>query len=117
MLNVETNHQHTGKAAFYFLLQAFIIVRIVAVAQHAGHCQLLRFILNDVDSAKSNHAAEEGRVFLWLNIILVDDTERSLVAVPDGINLVASQSTVEIQLSLMIDITDGYAVGVCVSFP
>ena len=32
MLNVETNHQHTGKAAFYFLLQTFIIVRIVAVA-------------------------------------------------------------------------------------
>ena len=70
MLNVETDHQHTGKSAFYFLLQAFIIVRIVAVAQHTGHCQLLRFIFNDMDSAKSNHAAEEGRVFLWLNIVL-----------------------------------------------
>ena len=70
-----------------------------------------------MDSAESNNAAEEGCVFLRLNIILVDDTERSLVAVPDSINFVASQSAVEIQLSLMIDITDGYAVGVCVSFP
>ena len=99
MLNVETNHQHTGKAALYFLLQAFIIVRIVAVAQHTRHCQLFFIILDDMDSAESNHAAEEGCVFLWLNIILVDDAERNLVAVPDGINFMTSQSAVEIQFS------------------
>ena len=36
MLNVETNHQHTGKAALYLLFQTLIIIRIIAVAQHTG---------------------------------------------------------------------------------
>ena len=33
MFNIETNHQHAGKAALYFLLQTLVIVRIIAVAQ------------------------------------------------------------------------------------
>lgn len=64
MLNVETNHQHTGKATLYFLLQALIIVWIVAVAQHAGHFQLFRLILDDIDSTESYHAAEKSCMIL-----------------------------------------------------
>ena len=45
-----------------------------------------------------------------VDIILINDTERSLVAVPDGIHLVTTQCTVEIQLTLGIDITDGNGV-------
>ena len=46
MLNVETNHQHTGKATLSLLFQALIIIRIIAVAQHTGHFQLFSFILD-----------------------------------------------------------------------
>ena len=49
-----------------------------------------------MDSAESNHATEEGGVFLRLNIILLDDTERCLIAHADGINLMASQRTMEV---------------------
>ena len=48
------------------------------------------------------------------NIVLVDDTERCLVAVPDGINLMTTQSTMEVQFSIGIDITDGNRVGIAV---
>ena len=102
MLYVETDHQHTGKAALYLLFQAIIIIRIVTVAQHTGHFQLFCFILDDVDSAEGYHASEESSIFRGLNIILVDDTERCLVAVPDSINFVASQRTMKIQLTFMI---------------
>ena len=63
-------------------------------------------VLDDLDSAESNYATEEGGVLLRLNIILLDDTERCLIALADGINLMASQSTMEIQLTFVIDIAD-----------
>ena len=75
MLYVETNHQHTGKALFQFLLQRFVIIRIVTVAEHSCHFQFLLLILNDVDSAESYHATKESSVLLRLYIILFDDTE------------------------------------------
>ena len=109
MLDVKADGQHTRQTAFNFFLQGFVLIRIVAVAEHSGHFQLLMvpsrdiinivgpsLILDDVDSAESNHATEEGGVLLRLNIILLDDTERCLIALADGINLMASQSTMEV---------------------
>ena len=59
MFDVETNHQHTGKALLQFLLQRFVIIRIVTVAEHSCHFQFRLLILDDVDSAESYHTAEE----------------------------------------------------------
>ena len=75
MLDVETNHQHTGKALLQFLLQRFVIIRIVAVAEHSCHFQFRLLILDDVDSAENYHATKESSVLLRLYIILFDDTE------------------------------------------
>ena len=109
MLDVKADGQHARKPIFNLFLQGFIMIRIVAVAKHSGHFQLLMvpsldiinivgpsLILDDVDSAESNHATEESCVLLRLNIILLNDTERCLIALADGINLMASQSTMEV---------------------
>ena len=56
MLDVKADGQHTRQTAFYLFLQGFILIRIVAVAEHSGCFQLLVFVLDDVDSAESNHA-------------------------------------------------------------
>ena len=103
------------------------LIRIVAVAEHSGCFQLLvvpshdiinivgpSLILDDVDSAESNHATEESCVLLRLNIILLNDTERRLIALADGINLMASQSTMEVKLPIVIDIADGNCIGIIV---
>ena len=60
MLDVKADGQHMSQSAFNLFLQGFILIRIVAVAEHSGCFQLLVLILDDVDSAKSNHATEEG---------------------------------------------------------
>ena len=96
MFDVETNHQHTGKALLQFLLQRFVIIRIVTVAEHSCHFQFRLLILDDVDSAESYHTAEERSVLLRLYIILFDDTERCLIALADSIDLMTTQRTVEI---------------------
>ena len=96
MLDVKADGQHTRQTAFNLFLQGFILIRIVAVAEHSGCFQLFVFVLDDVDSTESNHATEEGGLLLRLNIILLDDTERCLIALADGINLMASQSTMEV---------------------
>ena len=96
MLDVKADGQHTRQTAFNLFLQSFVLIRIVAVAEHSGHFQLLVLVLDNADSAESNHATEEGGVLLRLNIILLDDTERCLIALADGINLMASQSTMEV---------------------
>ena len=75
MFDVETDHQHPRQAILYFLLQRFVIIRIVTVAEHSCHFQFLLLILNDVDSAESYHATKESSVLLRLYIILFDDTE------------------------------------------
>ena len=73
MLDIEADGLHTRQTAFNLFLQGFILIRIVAVAEHSGCFQLLvvpshdiinivgpSLILDDVDSAESNHATEEG---------------------------------------------------------
>ena len=73
MLDVKADGQHTRQTAFNLFLQSFVMIRIVAVAKHSGHFQLLvvpshdiinivgpSLILDDVDSAESNHATKEG---------------------------------------------------------
>jgi len=96
MLDVKADGQHTRQAAFNLFLQGIVLIRIVTVAEHSGCFQLLVFVLDDVDSTESNHATEEGGVLLRLNIILLDDTERCLIALENSINLMASQSTMEV---------------------
>ena len=91
MLDVKADGQHTRQTAFNLFLQGFVLIWIVAVAEHSGHFQLLMvpsrdiinivgpsLILDDADSAESNHATEESCVLLRL-IILLDDTERCLI--------------------------------------
>ncbi len=53
-----------------------------------------------------DHTAEEGGIFLWMHLVLVDDTERGFFALTDGIDLMSAQRTVEIQFSVGIDIAD-----------
>ena len=87
VLDVETNHQHTGEATLNLLLQALIVVRVVAVAKHTGSFHFLLIILDDVDSAECYHATKECSVLLRLHIILLDNTERSLITLADSIHL------------------------------
>ena len=60
MLDVKADGQHTRQTAFNLFLQGFVLIRIVTVAKHSGHFQLLMLILDNMDSAESNHATEEG---------------------------------------------------------
>ena len=60
MLDVKADGQHTRQTAFNLFLQGFVLIRIVAVAEHSGHFQLLMLVLDDADSTESNHATEEG---------------------------------------------------------
>ncbi len=89
VLDVKADGQHTRQSAFNLFLQGFLLIRIVTVAKHTCHFQLLLLILDDVDSAESNHATKESGILLRLNIILLDDTERCFIALADGINLMA----------------------------
>ena len=66
MLDVKADGQHTRQTAFNLFLQGFILIRIVAVAKHSGHFQLLMLVLDDIDSAESNHTTEErGNIQGW----------------------------------------------------
>ena len=73
VLDVKADGQHTRQSAFNLFPQGFLLIRIVAVAEHSGCFQLLMvpsrdiinivgpsLILDDVDSAESNYATEEG---------------------------------------------------------
>ena len=60
VLDVKADGQHTRQSAFNLFLQGFLLIRIVTVAKHTCHFQLLMLVLNDADSAESNHATEEG---------------------------------------------------------
>ena len=60
-----------------------------------------------MDVAKGYHTSEEGGVLRGLNIVLFDNTERCLITIPDGIDLVTAQGAVEIQLAIGKDIADG----------
>ena len=97
MLDVETNHQHTGEATLKLFFQTFIVVRIITIAEHIGCCQLFLFIADNVDSAECYYTAKEGGVLLRLHIILLDDTEGCFVRLEDSINFMSAQSAVEIQ--------------------
>ena len=114
MLDVEADHQHPIQPTRHFLLQGFLLVGIVAVAQHSCGLPFLLFILNDMYSAEGDHTAEECGVLLWMHLILLYDTERSLVASPYGIHLMPAQCAVEIQFAIGIDITDGDGIGVAI---
>ena len=112
MLNLHTQHQHSMEALVYFLLQCLILVGVIAVAQQSGRLQFLCLILYDVDAPESNDAAEISGVLLAMHFVLVDHTEGSLVAVADGIHLMTTQSTMEIEFPIMIHKTDGHGVWV-----
>ena len=96
MLYVEANHQHPRQAILQLFLQGFLLGGIVSVPKHPGCFQLFLLILYDMDSAKGYHTPKECGIFLWLNIILSDDTERSLVTPTDGIDFMTAQRTMEI---------------------
>ena len=96
MLYIETNHQHPRQTAFQLFLQDFLLIRIIPVSKYPGCCQLLSFVLNDVDSPKCNDATKESGVFLWMHFILFNDTKRCLVTLTDGIDLMTAQRTMEI---------------------
>ena len=112
MLYIETNHHHSRQTFLKLLLQCFILVRIISIPKHSGHFQLLSLILDDVDSAKGNDTPEVGRVRLWMHFVLLDDTERRLLTLADGIYLMPAHRTVEIDAALRIDIADGDGVGI-----
>ena len=56
MLNVKADGQHTRQTAFNLFLQGFVLIWIVAVAEHSGCFQLLVLVLDDVDSAERRMA-------------------------------------------------------------
>ena len=60
VLDVKADGQHTRQSAFNLFLQGFLLIRIVTVAEHSGCFQLLVLVLDDVDSAESNHATKES---------------------------------------------------------
>ena len=96
MFYVETNHQHPRHTAFQFFLQGFLLVGIISVPKYSGCCQLLGFVLNDVDSPKCDDATKESGVFLWMHFILFNDTKRCLVTLAYGIDFMTAQRTMEI---------------------
>ena len=96
MLYVETNHQHPRKTAFNLFLQCFLLIGIIPVTKHPGCFQFLGFVFDDMDSSKCDNTTKESGVLLWLNIILLDDAERCLVTLTDGIDFMTAQRTVEI---------------------
>ena len=90
------------------------MIGVVSIPQPSGSGQSFLLILNDMDSPEGYHTPIEGGVFLWLHIIPLYNRERSLVTLPDGIHLMASQSTVEIQLPLVEDIADRHCVRIVI---
>ena len=57
-----------------------------------------------ISAAKGNDAAEVSRIFLRVYLILIDDTERYLVTVPDSVQLMTAAGTVKINFSILIHI-------------
>ena len=96
MLNVKAEGQHTRQPVFNLLLQSLFLIRIITIAQHSGHSELLMLVLNDAHSTESNYATEESGLLLRLNNILLDDAERCLVTTADSIHLVAALGAVEV---------------------
>ena len=60
VLDVKADGQHTRQSAFNLFLQGFLLIRIVTVAKHTCHFQLLLLILDDMDPAESNHATKKS---------------------------------------------------------
>ena len=115
VLDVHTHHQHPRQSLRQFLLKGFFLPRIVSVAQPTSCPQLFGIVFNDVDSAESNHASEEGCVLLRLNVIFFDNTERSLLALSDGVDLMTAQRTMEKQRAVGIDVADGDGIRIAVA--
>ena len=77
MLHVETNCQHPRQATLYLFSQRFFLIRVVSVAEQLGCCQLLRLVLDDMDSAEGYHTTEEGGVLYSIFKFRIRSTSRS----------------------------------------
>ena len=96
MFNIKTDSQHMSEATFHFFLQSFIMMEIIAIAQHTHDGNPLCIILHNSDSAKGYHATKVGGVLLGSHVVLFYNTERGLVASADGVHFMASHSAVEV---------------------
>lgn len=110
VLNVEFYHAHCLVSLGEFFCEGFVVVGIIAVAKTADSLHLLFVVVDDVYASEADNGTEVGRVFLRLHVVLVDNRERSLVALADGVNLVPFQSRVEEQLPVVIDIAYGQGI-------
>ena len=85
-------------------------VRGIFPSQHIQgryHCLL---ILQLTDGAEGDDAAVTGGIKRRHHIVLGNDTEGSLGAAGDGVQLVPGRGAVEIEPAPMIDIADGQGV-------
>lgn len=84
---------------------------IIFAAQQLRCAQFLFWVCYDVNPSECDDTPEIGSIFITMDLVFVDDTERSLVMLVDGINLVSCYGTVKEKCVVVIDITDGDCVG------
>ena len=75
VLDVKTQHEHTGKVLVNLALQPRVIVRRMTQAQPAQCRQPFVIILDDVDLAEGDNTPEVGCERLGMNFILCNDAE------------------------------------------
>lgn len=114
MLHAEFNHAYAASGFGYLVLQSFFMVWIITVAKKAKGTKFLFFITDDTYTPESNDATEVCGVFRRMDLITVNDAERSLIAMGNGFNLMSLQCRMEVELPIAIDIADGYRVGIAV---
>ncbi len=107
MLNVETQDQQSVEPVLQFLLQGFVMMGIISVAEHSCHPQFFGLVINNVYLAKCYHTAVESGVFLGNHIVLVDDAKRCPGAALYGFDFMTGQRTVKVQPAVVVHVAQG----------
>ena len=96
MFNIQPKYKHVRQAFGNLFFQSFGIAGIESFAQQGRRTESVLFRFDDANPAESDHTSEIGRELRRTHLVGGNDTERRLVMVSYGIDLVARFGTVEI---------------------
>jgi len=85
-----------GNRLAYLILQTRMVAGIVFLAQETQTMNQFFHALQPMNAPESDHAAEIRSVLIGMNLVLIDDRERTFVFFGEGIQLMPFNRRMEI---------------------
>ena len=101
-----------GDRFAYLALQAGMVARVVAFAQDTQAGEDVLHPVEDLYPAESDGATEISGVLVGMDVVLRDDGERAFGFAQQRVNLMLLDGGVEINLTVLVGITEWHAVRV-----